>query len=83
MLPTEFNILPVDIRADLIWTKGKFSETVYESVVYKIVIYHYQGFFVEVIYNSLNHKMMEVIACKDKIDKEEALRKLPLLNLVV
>lgn len=83
MLPTEFNSLPVDTRIDLIWTKGKFSEIVYESAVYKIVIYLYNGFFVEIIYNSLDHKMIEVLACEDKIDKEEVLKKLPLLNLIV
>lgn len=83
MRPSEFNILSTEARSDLIWTKGKFSETVYQSAAYKIVIYLYDGFYVEVIYNSLDHKMMEILACEDKIDKEEVLKKVPLLNLVV
>lgn len=74
MSPSEFNTLPLNERADLIWDRGKYSETLYVYGVHKIVIFTYSGFFVEIIYDISDHKIKDVIAMETTIDKEEIIK---------
>nr|MUH39673.1 hypothetical protein [Zobellia laminariae] len=55
----EFNVLDDHSKYDLVFTKGQFVDTVIEKET-KYVLYSLSYFWVELVYNSTNNKIIGI-----------------------
>ena len=70
MTPQEFNQLPSNVRAELLWDQGQYllERVVYNEYIVKM--YLVDKFYVEVYYNANDNQIEDVTALENEKDWE-------------
>ena len=70
MTPQEFNQLPSNVRAELLWDQGQYllERVVYNEYIVKM--YLVDKFYVEVYYNATDNQIEDITALENEKDWE-------------
>ncbi|HTB07867.1 MAG TPA: hypothetical protein VK806_13015 [Bacteroidia bacterium] len=60
--PTEYNKLPINERANILWDKGTYLETWHDHGNLKVVLYAIEEVFIEIYYLDGNEGIIEIKA---------------------
>jgi hypothetical protein len=78
---SEFTMLDIDDRVNLVWDEGKFIDK-FVDTEHLIHLYFLDNFYVEVTVSKSNQEIKEIFAFKKSIRLEKYLNKISLKNLV-